>query len=102
MTETVAASPKLGPAVGEDLVVMSFCDESFKAVDPAADPRSCGQAKDGSWSAGASALLVLSVWDDFPTEAGPTSVIQLTGSNGGHWEIDEASGSRSTLVESGG
>jgi hypothetical protein len=89
VTEVVAGSPKLNPAVGDELVVMSFCDEAFTAAD--ADPAGCGERNDGPWSGGSGTLLILCTWDDFPTEGGERSVIQLTGSWGGHWEVDRAS-----------
>src|SRR5207248_9710230 len=83
-------------AVGDQLVVMSCCDESFAAAP--ADPTSCGERKDGAWRRGSNSLLILSAWDRFPTEGGDKSVIQLTGSWGGHWEVDRATDS----AQSGG
>lgn len=93
ITEAVFGSEVLAPKVGDELVVRSFGDGTSSGQEVAKfndGSKIHERDVDGRLEPGRSVFLLLSVWDEFPTETGPELVTQITGSWMGNWEVERS------------
>lgn len=97
VSDVAFRSDKLAARPGDALVVRAFGDgtttgkEIYKFGPNANDPVLTKGQADGHFEVGKEVFLFVSVWDQFPSQAGLERVNQVTGSWGGNFEVDRRS-----------